>query len=190
VSERINSVRSVLVGKWVLNGQVSPASRIRAALLACTAGLGLFVCFGFGSAQASSFCQIAGSSKAASLLGTKTSLLSTTTGCVFSVGLGNMEINEFTSAKQLHNFVLLVNPKTKIVTIKVPSGVSPGDTNRHFVRIDGVATVFWSSTAVKSAPEANYYAMKDRRVFEVVVSGVALPSKVAESAMRIIIKSA
>lgn len=101
-----------------------------------------------------------------------------------------MEINEFKSAKQLNNFVLLVNPKTKIVTKTVPLGVSPNDTNRHFARIDGVAAVVWSSTAVQSQPEANYYAMKDRRVFEVVVSGVAHPSKVAESAMRVIIKSA
>jgi hypothetical protein len=168
------------------------------------------VCFGFGfgfgsgpaqasaqaparalaQAQASSFCQIAGSGQAASLLGAKTSLLSTTTGCVFAAGLSSMEINEFESAKQLHNFLLLVNPKTRIVTKTAPRGLAPRDEIRHFARIDGTAAVFWSSTAAQSQPEANYYAMKDRRVFEVVVSGVAYPSKVAESAMRIIIERA
>jgi hypothetical protein len=46
------------------------------------------------------------------------------------------------------------------------------------------------STAALSQPEANYYAMKDRHVFEVVVSGVKQPSTVATSAMQIILKRA
>jgi hypothetical protein len=135
-------------------------------------------------------CKIAGSSDAAHLLGGKPLLLNTANGCLFSVGTKDLLVGEFSGTRAVGNFRLVINPKTKVVSHDIPPGAGvPG--SPQFTRIDGTAAEYMlSSTGEPPQPEAVYYAMKERRVFQVVASGMQVPTTLATAAMRTVLERA
>jgi hypothetical protein len=100
----------------VLNIGVFLSLSVRRITLAGATAASLWA-FGWASAQAAApqSCQIAGSDKAAALLREKTIVVKSVNGCLFSAGQKNMMISEYYGASRVHNFRLLVNPKTMIV---------------------------------------------------------------------------